>query len=239
MARKPSRSAARIMSVGAGTLIVIVFCYELLVLLEVLASNAGTSRPCVSLGVFDPVEMQCQSTLYQGFQRNWTQCASGREGNYSVRRCNNPSNNGPSGGRSRRCVSTGLVRVNLTWPESPQLGSPRFVGNDNSSIFKCYPLSDEDIWRSRRAVPGDLTRLRALIERARAGAEIRVAVLGGSVTNGGACMSPVFPFRARKGRFGACSWSNRFVMWLRQHTRNANIYLFSFGTRFFKPNLVP
>ena len=50
-------------------------------------------------------------------------------------------------------------------------------------------LSDDDLWRSRSAVPGRLGRLRRVAERARAGEAIRVVVLGGSVTNGGACQS--------------------------------------------------
>jgi len=56
-------------------------------------------------------------------------------------------------------------------------------------VYRCYPLSDDDLWRSRRMVPGDLARLQAVIRRAREGQRVVVAVLGGSTTNGGGCQT--------------------------------------------------
>ena len=74
--------------------------------------------------------------------------------------------------------------------------------------------------------PGDLTRLRQVIARAKAGSPVRVVVLGGSVTNGGACESYALS-QSKKGSFGPCSWSNRFVIWIQKQTKNAQVKLIS------------
>jgi len=67
-----------------------------------------------------------------------------------------------------------------------------------------------------------------VISKADLGETVRVAVIGGSVTNGAACGSYALP-QANKGSFGRCSWSHRFVQWLRAHLNNPNIKLFDFA----------
>ena len=140
------------------------------------------------------------------------------------------------------------IHVTMSRPELKE--GYRLVGSSDGDVYDCYPLSDSDIWRSRAAVPGDLERLRAVITRARAGRPVVVAALGGSVTHGGACASSeldsaqaleaagVYPGLLRPGSgrlrvrgptthgiaFGPCSWVNRFVIWLRQHTNNTKVH---------------
>ena len=53
---------------------------------------------------------------------------------------------------------------------------------------------------------------------------MKVVVVGGSVTNGGACASYALP-QSKKGAFGTCSWSHRFVQWLQAHHSNPHINL--------------
>ena len=73
-------------------------------------------------------------------------------------------------------------------------------------------------------MPGDLRRLAHVISKAQRGLTVRVAVVGGSVTNGGACASYALA-QSKKGAFGPCSWSHRFVAWLQAHHNNPNIKL--------------
>jgi hypothetical protein len=46
--------------------------------------------------------------------------------------------------------SSGVVNVNFT-PAETKPGQ-RLVGSNRGDKYSCYPLSDEDIWRSREAV---------------------------------------------------------------------------------------
>jgi len=63
-----------------------------------------------------------------------------------------------------------------------------------------------------------------VISKAQRGLAVNVAVAGGSVTNGGACASYALP-QSKKGAFGQCSWSHRFVQWLQAHHNNPMIKL--------------
>jgi len=87
------------------------------------------------------------------------------------------------GAKPGEACSSPPLRVTLQRAELGPRGM--LVGPNPSDAFPCYPLSDDDMWRSRRAVPGDLSRLKAFVRKARSGNPVKVVSLGGSVTNGG------------------------------------------------------
>ena len=58
--------------------------------------------------------------------------------------------------------ATGNFTINFT-PVETKPGR-RFVGSHNSDKYSCYPLSDEDFWRSREAVCTKYAFLRLYID---------------------------------------------------------------------------
>jgi len=63
---------------------------------------------------------------------------------------------------------------------------------------------------------------------AQQGLAVRVVVIGGSATHGGACGSYALPqSKQEQVTPGLCSWAHRFVEWLKDHHRNPNIELFN------------
>jgi hypothetical protein len=76
---------------------------------------------------------------------------------------------------------------------------------------------------------GNLKLIKALHERiphATAKKHIRVIAIGGSVTNGGGCESYALG-QSKHGFFGPCSWTMRFVKWLKRYYGNNFIDLMS------------
>ena len=78
-------------------------------------------------------------------------------------------------------------------------------------------------------MPGDLRRLAHVIDMAQKGLAVRVAVIGGSVTHGGACGSYALPQSKQQDIPGLCSWAHRFVEWLKERHQNPSIKLFNLG----------
>eukprot|EP00613_Pedinella_sp_CCMP2098_P028856 CAMPEP_0171704342 /NCGR_PEP_ID=MMETSP0991-20121206/12617_1 /TAXON_ID=483369 /ORGANISM="non described non described, Strain CCMP2098" /LENGTH=719 /DNA_ID=CAMNT_0012293823 /DNA_START=1658 /DNA_END=3817 /DNA_ORIENTATION=- len=114
--------------------------------------------------------------------------------------------------------------INVVFSRAESKAGKRLVGKQRSNAFPCYPLSDDDLWRSLKANPGNMDRVRDVARRARAKEPIKVVVLGGSVTNGGGCESYALP-QSKKGMFGRCAWSHRFVNWMKEHFSNPHITL--------------
>lgn len=88
---------------------------------------------------------------------------------------------------------------------------------DVTSLFTDYPLTPEMLRRAR--VPGadwEAASYWRLLERLEAGEKVRVAVLGGSEAAGTGCDDGTL-------RVAGCSWSARFVAWLRQAYPRAQI----------------
>jgi len=147
------------------------------------------------------------------------------------------------------CFPEGNVTINFISAETKP--GFRLVGSQSGDKFSCYPLSDQDFWRSREAVrilrwnsiitpytytffhfscqqvPGDLRRLAHVISMAQQRLAVRVAVIGGSVTHGGACGSYALRQSTQQNTPGLCSWAFRFVEWLKEYHRNPNIKLFN------------
>lgn len=106
----------------------------------------------------------------------------------------------------------------------------RLVGDrESGDRHSCYPLSDEDIFNSRSAVKGNLKLIKSLHARIASATKkksFKVVTVGGSVTNGGGCGSYALK-ESRRGAFGACSWTKRFVDWMRKYYGGNNIELIS------------
>ena len=110
-----------------------------------------------------------------------------------------------------RCDEATTLEANFFHPEK-QAGEKLVPDR-----YPCYPLTDDDFWRSRDAVRGNTTRLLEVLRRAREGHAITVVSVGGSVTHGALCETSALHSNA------VCAWTNRFVLWLRRHTANARI----------------